>query len=448
MFKSQNKKPEDQSKKILNANNEETKRNLCIKQIAYFQYKKTKESCSFDFDKYLMLIKDFETSSSIINKVIWIQTINEILQVKNVSIKPIYYNSIWKIIFDKDFDDTALKLTSINLLTENCNHIDNNDKLPKMYIKPIIYFLVNECLLKNSTCSLLKYIYNFLTSTNSTSFESILDFLIEILICYSINDLSIFIQMKSMIDDHKNNNSKGIYDELKAKIETSIDIFNYYFFTYTMNRTQNKYLIYIIIILSLYHFINKEKAFSEVCKFINFRHQNNLDFLIKKIGEMLNMISNEKDFNDKLLLYDSLTDISSCVDMKFYDDFKIRVKSGMAEKISSHLKYIVSGATSFIVLLMEIKCTTDSDKGDVIICIIDIMKTIAKHQQKAKNLLYILIDKLGMHVDVQWEEISDVIINIFLNDDKVYEEILLHLYRQIHLNNIKMSKYKYQDIFL
>ena len=87
MFKSQNKKPEDQSKKILNANNEETKRNLCIKQIAYFQYKKTKESCSFDFDKYLLLIKDFETSSSIINKVIWVQTVNEILQVKNISIK-------------------------------------------------------------------------------------------------------------------------------------------------------------------------------------------------------------------------------------------------------------------------------------------------------------------------------------------------------------------------
>ena len=439
MFKSQNKKPEDQSKKILNANNEETKRNLCIKQIAYFQYKKTKESCSFDFDKYLLLIKDFETSSSIVNKVIWIQTINEILQVKNVSIKQIYYNSIWRIIFEKDFDDINLKLTTINLLTENCNHIDNNDKLPKIYIKQIINFLVNECLLKNSSSSLLKNIYNYLTSTNSSSFDSILDFLIDVLISYSINDLSIFIQMKSMID-HKSNSSKALYDELKAKIESSIDIFNYYFFTYTVNRTQNKYLIYIIIILSLYHYINKDKAFSEVCKFINFRHQNNLDFLIKKISEMLNMVTKEKDFNDTVVLYDSLNDISSIVDMKVYDDFKVRVKSGIVEKINSHLKFIVSGATSFIVQLMEIKCTTDSDKGDAIICVIDTMKTIAKYPNKAKSLLNILIDKIGMDVNVQWEEISDVIIDIFLSDDETYEEIIFRLYRQSNLKKITMNR--------
>ena len=152
----------------------------------------------------------------------------------------------------------------------------------KIYIKKIILFLVNECLLKNSTSSLLKNIYNYLTSTNSSSFESILDFLIDVLICYCINDISIFIQMKSMLDNQSN--SKALYDELKAKIESSIDIFNYFFFTYTVSRTQNKYLIYIIIILSLYHYINKDKAFSEVCKFINFRHQNNLDFLIKKMS--------------------------------------------------------------------------------------------------------------------------------------------------------------------
>ena len=438
MFKSQNKKPEDQSKKILNANNEETKRNLCIKQIAYFQYKKTKESCSFDFDKYLLLIKDFETSSSIINKVIWVQTVNEILQVKNISIKPIYYNSIWRIIFEKDFDDITLKLSTINLLTENCNHIDNNDKVPKIYIKKIILFLVNECLLKNSTSSLLKNIYNYLTSTNSSSFESILDFLIDVLICYCINDISIFIQMKSMLDNQSN--SKARYDELKAKIESSIDIFNYFFFTYTVSRTQNKYLIYIIIILSFYHYINKDKAFSEVCKFINFRHQNNLDFLIKQIAEMLNLVTNEKKFNDTVSLYDSLNDISNIVDIKLYDDFKVRVKSGMGEKINSHLKFIVSGATSFIVQLMEIKCTTDSDKGDVIICVIDTMKTIAKYPNKVKSLLNLLIDKIGMDVDVQWEEISDVIIDIFLSDEKTYEELIFRLYRQSNLKNITMNR--------
>ena len=60
MFKSQNKKPEDQSKKILNANNEETKRNLCIKQIAYFQYKKTTSIAkSFIFLNYSIQIKLF-----------------------------------------------------------------------------------------------------------------------------------------------------------------------------------------------------------------------------------------------------------------------------------------------------------------------------------------------------------------------------------------------------
>ena len=75
---------------------------------------------------------------------------------------------------------------------------------------------------------------------------------------------------------------------------------------------------------------------------------------------------------------------------------------------------------------MEIKCTTDSDKGDVIICVIDTMKTIAKYPNKVKSLLNLLIDKIGMDVDVQWEEISDVIIDIFLSDEKTYEELILN----------------------
>ena len=43
IFKSQYKKPEDQSKKIYNCTNEEAKQELCVKQIAYFQYKQTKD---------------------------------------------------------------------------------------------------------------------------------------------------------------------------------------------------------------------------------------------------------------------------------------------------------------------------------------------------------------------------------------------------------------------
>ena len=91
---------EDLYKSIQKADNENSKKDLCLKQIEFF--KGQTELNEYNFDEFCLIIEDLEKSKNIELNKIWISLINEIVRL-NPSYLEKFSNIILKKIFQSNF---------------------------------------------------------------------------------------------------------------------------------------------------------------------------------------------------------------------------------------------------------------------------------------------------------------------------------------------------------
>jgi hypothetical protein len=121
---------EDLYKSIQKADNENSKKDLCLKQIEFF--KGQTELKEYNFDEFCLIIEDLEKSKNIELNKIWISLINEI-----VRLNPSYLEKFSKIILTKIFQSTfseindfdEIKIKSISIFTNSCNNLGDNENI-------------------------------------------------------------------------------------------------------------------------------------------------------------------------------------------------------------------------------------------------------------------------------------------------------------------------------
>ena len=432
IFKSQYKKPEDQSKKIYNCTNEEAKQELCVKQIAYFQYKRTKDNFTFDFDKFLISVKDIQNATSLKSRTIWIKLMKEII-ILRPQYKKSHYYEIMNVLFNYEFDEIELKMETIKIVTDNCQ------KLSHEYSSKILLFLCFECLMKSESEGILDIMINFLINYRLKEFEFekkyVIYLIFEVCVIYAMNNICVYLQMQRMkIND--TNEVKKVFKEIRSKIESEIQILMFYFFNANGIQPKKCFIDYLIIILAFFSNLEEEDK-----KYNDLRKLCNNDFLMRRIIFILN--NNEEiqdifcDKNKNLLLFGESFILLNSTQKAIISELKTKL-GGLSEKIQQLKFYIIGGLLKFIGEVMIQK-----NQQQFIYSLIDIIKR-EFFFNNFKNEISLICDKIisefGSKLTTEWSDII-VIIEKFNSDADagLFESLVRKIYDLYMKNQIRLK---------
>ena len=324
-----NKSIDDLYKYIQKAENENSKKELCLKQIEYF--KKQTELNDYNFDEFCLIIEDLEKSKNIELNKIWIGLINEI-----VRLNPSYLEKFSKIILNKIFQSTfseinnfdEIKIRSISIFTNNCNNLTKNEDINH----EILLYLVLECLINDNNLEITNLLNNYINYifNNKLKFP------------FYFDELIIEIYCRNIINNYYNKNF-----DFKPEL---LDLLNTYIIRFDL--INNYVLVYILIVFCLLITENK----NELLKGINtlLKKQNN-----KTIRLLLNFLNIQNKYYienmDKLNIFENINNffINDLVKnnknkyKQIYENFKKKY-SVLKEKIKEDNSCIIVGAIKLI----------------------------------------------------------------------------------------------------
>lgn len=432
IFKSQNKKPEDQSKKIYNCTNEEAKQELCSKQIAYFHYKQTKESFTFDFDKFLINVKDIKNSASLKSRTIWIKLMKEII-ILRPQYKKSHYYEIMNVLFNYEFEEIELKMEIMKIVTDNCK------KLSHEYSSKILLFLCFECLMKSESESVLDIMLNFLINYRLKEFDFekkyVIDLIFEICVIYAMNNICVYLQMERMkINDA--NGIQGLFKGISSKIEREIQILMFYFFNGNGIQPKKYFIDYLIIILAFFSNIEEEDK-----KYNDLRKLCNNDFLMRRIIFILNNNDEIQDVfcekNKNLTIFgESFISLNSNK-KTIISELKTKL-GGLNAKIQQEKFYIIGGLLKFIGEVMIQK-----NQQQFIYPLIDIIKRdffFINFKKEISSICNKIITEFGSKLTSEWNDLI-VIIEKFNSDPdaSLFENLIINIFDLYMKNKILLK---------
>ena len=324
-----NKSLEDLYKYIQKADNENSKKELCLKQIEFF--KNQNELNDYNFDEFCLIIEDLEKSKNIELNKIWISLINEI-----VRLNPSYLEKFSKIILTKIFQSTfseindfdEIKIKSISIFTNSCNNLGDNENINH----EILVYLVLECLINDNNLEITNLINNYINYIYNNKLK----------LPFYFDELIIEIYCRNIINNYYNEKF-----EFKPDL---LDLLNTYINHFDL--INNYVLIYILIVFCLLITENKNDLLKEIKNLIN--KQNN-----KTIRLLLNFLNfqnkNYIENIDKLNIFENINNffINDLVKKnknkynQIYENFQKKF-TDLKEKINKDNSCIIVGAIKLI----------------------------------------------------------------------------------------------------
>ena len=420
---------EDLYKSIQKADNENSKKDLCLKQIEFF--KGQTELNEYNFDEFCLIIEDLEKSKNIELNKIWISLINEIVRL-NPSYLEKFSNIILKKIFQSNFsqinDFDEIKIRSISIFTNNCNNLTKN-----MYInQEILLYLVLECLINNNNLEIINLINNYINYVfnNKLKFPFYFDEMIIIIYC------------RNIIYDYYNENF-----EFKSDL---LELLNTYIFRFDL--INNYVLIYILIVYCLLitenkkellkginNLLNKQnnKTIRLLLNFLNFQNKNYIENINK-----LNILNNINNF----FIYDLVKNNQKKYN-QIFENFQ-KKNFDLKEKINKDNSCIIIGAIKLIkYILNENLLNKNNFSSNLILTIYleGLNNLINLNIEKINNCIIECLNSIIINIGETFFSEWDIIINIITNYIKDKNEMKKNNFELIIFSIIELDlirKYK------
>ena len=420
---------------IINCKNDDEKKiKLCYNQLEYFH--NLEKDSDFDFNNFLNIIEKFAKNENIEYKKIWLLLINQIIQFSK-TIKDKYFFKALSLIFNPNFTDKnnpseieKIKLNTISNFTDHCtNLIDNED-----VNKKILYFLIFNSYLKSESFETLNLIKNFLQNYDYNLISNyLIDYILECVTLYTINNYSLLIEMKNLVENDK---ELSIFNEdIFFKINESIELIKYYIFN--ENLIHKNYIITNIFIIILFQINFDENSVIDIIKSFE---QNFLNLFKQNVINILNAINNISLINSdpqyylnsyKFFIYDFF---KKSHEIEIINDKQNQIFN-LNDKIIKNEKIFINGILIVLkYLLIHIFKKNDFESEIYMNEILEKIQYIYKEKKNIDksniiNFLDWIIKNLNNYLNEEYKIILDILYDYYSKtyDKKNYEYIMSEL---------------------
>ena len=467
---------------IINCKNDDEKKiQLCKNQVEYFRG--LENDSDFDFNNFLNLIEKFPKNENIEYKKMWLLLINEIIKFSR-SIKEKYVLKALSLIFSQKFIDEKdpsiiedIKIKTISNFTDQCIKLVDNEEINKK----ILYFLIFNCYLKSESFEILNLIKNFLQNYDYNLLSNyLIDYILECVTLYTINNYSLLIEMKNLVENEKD--LCDFNEDNIKKINESIEIIKYYIFT--ENLIHKNYIITNIFIIILFQINFDENLVTDIIKYFE---KNFLNLFKQNVINILNALNNICLINSdhhyylnsyKFFIYDFFKESheKEIIDDKQNQSYNINDKIIKNEQIIlNSLLIILKNLLAYIFKINDLESEIylnivlekieyiyrekNFDKNKIITFLEWIIKNLNNYlNEEYKIILYILYDYYSktnnkknyeyiinelFHLKINNKIIGyDNEINSLINLSSIYNNDLINSYQLFNLlnSNIKFEK--------